>query len=109
MDCEHTSTFSDCVNRFHHVCNSWPLFFEYVNYSSIVPYKKYFVKAWTNKVIHLENTISKGYFCIRFYLIGFVKCSTILLILFVSELSMLTEVSKRYWEAVWETCAFVGM
>ncbi|XP_052734136.1 uncharacterized protein LOC128196674 [Vigna angularis] len=35
---------------------SWPLFFEYVNQTWIIPYNTYFVKFWTNKVMHLGNT-----------------------------------------------------
>jgi len=48
MDCELDSTVSVCVDRLHHVCISWPLFFGYVNDSWIILYKKFFVKAWTN-------------------------------------------------------------
>ncbi|XP_052732394.1 uncharacterized protein LOC128196201 [Vigna angularis] len=32
------------------------LFFEYVNQTWIIPYSTYFVKLWTNKVMHLGNT-----------------------------------------------------
>ncbi|XP_027940216.1 uncharacterized protein LOC114194289 [Vigna unguiculata] len=58
MDCEDELKFNDCVNRLELVCQSWPVFFEYVNDSWIIPYKKFFVKAWTNKVIHFGNTTS---------------------------------------------------
>ncbi|XP_027941045.1 uncharacterized protein LOC114194832 [Vigna unguiculata] len=58
MDCEDELKFNDCVNHLELVFQSWPVFFEYVNDSWIIPYKKYFVKAWTNKVIHLGNTTS---------------------------------------------------
>jgi len=61
MYCEDDSSFNDCVDRLRHVCISWPLFFEYVNESWIIPYKKFFVKAWTNRVMHLGNTTSNRY------------------------------------------------
>ena len=64
MDCEDELKFNDCVNRLEFVCQSWPVFFEYVNDSWIIPYKKFFVKAWTNKVMHLGNTTSNRYICI---------------------------------------------
>jgi len=64
MDCEDELKFNDCVNRLEVVCQSWPVFFEYVNDSWIILYKKYFVKAWTNKVMHLGNTTSNRYVCI---------------------------------------------
>jgi len=64
MDCEDKLKFNDCVNRLELVCQSWPVLFEYVNDSWIIPYNKYFVKAWTNKVMHLGNTTSNRYVCI---------------------------------------------
>ncbi|XP_052735587.1 uncharacterized protein LOC128197563 [Vigna angularis] len=56
MDCEDESMFGDCVNHFEYTCRSCPLLFEYVNNTWIIPYNTYFVKAWTNKVMHLGNT-----------------------------------------------------
>ncbi|XP_052728537.1 uncharacterized protein LOC108327432 [Vigna angularis] len=56
MDCEDESMFGDCVNHFEYTCHSCPLLFEYVNNTWIIPYNTYFVKAWTNKVMHLGNT-----------------------------------------------------
>jgi len=73
MDC-------DCVNRLHHVCISWPLFFEYVNDSWIISYNKYVLKAWTNQVMHLGNTISYRYVFILFCLVVFVNCFMILFV-----------------------------
>ncbi|XP_027940169.1 uncharacterized protein LOC114194244 [Vigna unguiculata] len=58
MDCEDELKFKECVHRLELVCQPWPVFFEYVNDSWIIPYKKFFVKAWTNKVMHLGNTTS---------------------------------------------------
>jgi len=45
MYCEDESTFTDCVDRLRHVCISWPLFFEYVNESWTIPYKKILCKG----------------------------------------------------------------
>jgi len=70
MDYEDELKFNDCVNRLELVCQPWPVFFEYVNDSWIISYKKYFVKAWMNKVMHLGNTTSNMYVCI-FLLINF--------------------------------------
>ncbi|XP_052728511.1 uncharacterized protein LOC128195308 [Vigna angularis] len=56
MNCEDESMFGDCVNHFEYTCRSCPLLFEYVNNTWIIPYNTYFVKAWTNKVMHLGNT-----------------------------------------------------
>ena len=64
MDCEDELKFKECVHRLELVCQPWPVFFEYVNDSWIIPYKKFFVKAWTNKVMHLGNTTSNRYICI---------------------------------------------
>jgi len=47
--------------RFHYVCNAWPLFFEYVNDTWIIPYRERFVKAWTDKVMHLRQTMTNRY------------------------------------------------
>ncbi|XP_052725869.1 uncharacterized protein LOC108336744 [Vigna angularis] len=56
MDCADESLFAEYVNGFQYASSSWPLFFEYVNQTWIIPYNTYFVKLWTNKVIHLGNT-----------------------------------------------------
>ncbi|XP_027940130.1 uncharacterized protein LOC114194217 [Vigna unguiculata] len=55
---DESDVFNECVHRLELVCQPWPVFFEYVNDSWIIPYKKFFVKAWTNKVMHLGNTTS---------------------------------------------------
>ncbi|XP_052730513.1 uncharacterized protein LOC108324532 [Vigna angularis] len=56
MDCVDESLFAEYVNGFQYASSSWPLFFEYVNQTWIIPYSTYFVKFWTNKVMHLGNT-----------------------------------------------------
>jgi len=37
------------------------MFVDYVKQTWSIPYKQIFVKAWTNKVIHLGNTTTKRY------------------------------------------------
>jgi len=64
IECEDELKFNDCVNHLELVCQSWPVFFEYVNDSWIIPHKKYFVKLWMNKVMHLGNATSNKYVCI---------------------------------------------
>ncbi|XP_017416390.1 uncharacterized protein LOC108327167 [Vigna angularis] len=56
MDCADESLFAEYVNDFQYASSSWPLFFEYVNQTWIILYITYFVKFWTNKVMHLGNT-----------------------------------------------------
>ncbi|XP_014492691.1 uncharacterized protein LOC106755109 [Vigna radiata var. radiata] len=56
MDCDDQSKFGGYVYRFEYACAAWPLFFDYVNRTWIMPHKTCFVKAWTNKVMHLGNT-----------------------------------------------------
>ncbi|XP_014492146.1 uncharacterized protein LOC106754622 [Vigna radiata var. radiata] len=56
MDCDDQSKFGGYVYRFEYASAAWSLFFDYVNRIWIIPYKTYFVKAWTNKVMHLGNT-----------------------------------------------------
>ncbi|XP_027934490.1 uncharacterized protein LOC114189955 [Vigna unguiculata] len=45
MDCEDELKFNECVHRLELVCQPWPVFFEYVNDSWIIPYKKFFVRG----------------------------------------------------------------
>ncbi|XP_052728461.1 uncharacterized protein LOC128195266 [Vigna angularis] len=60
MDCADESLFAEYVNGFQYASSSWPLFFEYVNQTWIIPYNTYFVKFWTNKVMHLGNTTTNS-------------------------------------------------
>ncbi|XP_052730098.1 uncharacterized protein LOC128195740 [Vigna angularis] len=56
MDCAEERLFVEYVNGLQYGSSSWPLFFEYVNQTWIIPYSTYFVKFWTNRVMHLGNT-----------------------------------------------------
>ena len=51
-------------------CSLWPIFVDYVCQTWVIPHKENFVKAWTNKVMHLENTTTNRYeYCFLFVLI----------------------------------------
>ncbi|KAL5131696.1 hypothetical protein HKD37_12G034517 [Glycine soja] len=41
---------------FEMACSAWPMFMDYVCQTWVIPHKERFVKAWTNKVMHLGNT-----------------------------------------------------
>ncbi|KAH1254681.1 Protein FAR1-RELATED SEQUENCE 5 [Glycine max] len=53
--------FDDCRKKFEIACSPWPMFIDYVNKTWIIPHKEKFVKAWTNKVMHLGNTTINKY------------------------------------------------
>jgi len=40
IDCGNCDTFEECVKRFEVVCSIWPVFFNYVNDSWIIPQQK---------------------------------------------------------------------
>jgi len=93
MDYEDEYKFTDCVNHLQLVCQSWSLFFEYLSDSWVIPYKKYFVKAWTNKILNLGNTTSNKYVYILyidyFFHLWFMLLS-VKFVKFVTRLSLLT-------------------
>ncbi|KAL5124548.1 hypothetical protein HKD37_02G004929 [Glycine soja] len=55
------SLFDDCLKKFEIVCSPSPMFVDYVNQTLIIPHKEKFVKAWTNKVMHLGNKTTYRY------------------------------------------------
>ena len=61
MDCHNCDAYDEVVKDFQSVCSSWPLFVDYVNKTWLIPHKEKFVKAWTDKVMHLGNTTSNRY------------------------------------------------
>jgi len=61
VDCETEQKFEDCVIAFKVVCSPWPIFVDYVLSTWVLPYKEKFVKAWTDKLMHLGNTTSNRY------------------------------------------------
>jgi len=57
VDCENVESCEHCVEAFNVVCSPWPIFTEYV-ISTWLTHKEKFVKAWTDKVMHIGNTTS---------------------------------------------------
>ncbi|KAL5161917.1 Receptor-like protein 15 [Glycine soja] len=58
VDCPSEQQFDECLKRFEMVCSPWPIFVDYVKDTWIILHKEKFVTAWTNKVMHLGNTIT---------------------------------------------------
>ncbi|KAH1249409.1 Protein FAR1-RELATED SEQUENCE 5 [Glycine max] len=56
VDCPSEQEFPEHLQRFQVVHSPWPMFVDYVCETWIVPHKKKFITAWTNKVMHLGNT-----------------------------------------------------
>ncbi|KAH1226487.1 hypothetical protein GmHk_11G033129 [Glycine max] len=48
--------FDECLIKFEITYSPWPMFVDYVNQTWLIPHQERFVKAWTNKVMHLRNT-----------------------------------------------------
>ncbi|KAH1247282.1 Protein FAR1-RELATED SEQUENCE 5 [Glycine max] len=57
-DCSLEQQFDECLKKFEMACAPWPMFVDYVKETWIIPHKEKFVSAWTNKVMHLGNTIT---------------------------------------------------
>jgi len=61
VDCPSEQEFDDCLMNFEIACLSWPMFIDYVKHTWLIPHKQRFVKAWTNKVMHLGNKTTNRY------------------------------------------------
>ena len=61
VDCPSKEDFNECFKKFEIACSPRPMFVDYVNQTWIIPHKERFVKAWTNKVMHLGNTTTNRY------------------------------------------------
>ena len=59
--------FDDCLKKCEVPCSSWPMFVDYVKQTWIIPHKEKFVKAWTNKVMHLGNITTNRYENFHFF------------------------------------------
>ncbi|XP_006586499.1 uncharacterized protein [Glycine max] len=59
VNCPCESSFDEYVKKIEMDCSSWPIFVDYVCQTWVIPHKEKFVKAWTNKVMHLGNTTTK--------------------------------------------------
>ena len=70
VDCPCESSFDEYLKNFEMACSPWPMFVDYVCQTWVIPHKEKFVKAWTNKVMHLGNTTTNRYqYCFLFVLI----------------------------------------
>ncbi|KAL5141531.1 hypothetical protein HKD37_09G024858 [Glycine soja] len=56
VDCPCESYFDEYLKNFEKDCSPWPMFVDYVCQTWVISHKEKFVKAWTNKVMHLGNT-----------------------------------------------------
>ena len=69
IDCPSEEEFDECLKKFEIACSPWPMFVDYVNQTWIIPHKERFVKAWTNKVMHLGNTTTNKYENCNFFFV----------------------------------------
>jgi len=58
VDCHKCDAYDKVVKGFESVCSSWPWFVDYVKKTWLIPHKEKFVRAWTDRVMHLGNTTS---------------------------------------------------
>ena len=58
VDYHKCDAYDEIVKGFEFVCSSWPLFVDYVKKTWLIPHKEKFVRAWTDRVMHLANTSS---------------------------------------------------
>jgi len=58
VDCENVESYEHRVEAFNVVCSPWLIFTKYVISYWLNPHKEKFVKTWTDKVMHLDNTTS---------------------------------------------------
>jgi len=61
VDCPSEQESDECLMKFEIVCSTWSMFVDYVKQRWLIPHKEKFVKAWVNKIMHLENTTSNKY------------------------------------------------
>ncbi|KAL5131402.1 hypothetical protein HKD37_12G034298 [Glycine soja] len=54
--CKTLQEFDECLKKFEIACSPWSMF---VNQTWLIPLKERFVKAWTNKVMHLGNITNR--------------------------------------------------
>ena len=68
VDCPCESSFDEYLKNFEMACSPWPMVVDYMCQTWVIPHKEKFVKAWTNKVIHLGNTTTNRYeYCFYLY------------------------------------------
>jgi len=74
VNCPCESSFDEYVKKIEMDCSSWPIFVDYVCQTWVIPHKEKFVKAWTNKVMHLGNTTTKRFEYCFFVCVDLFKC-----------------------------------
>ena len=82
MDYPSEQQFDECLIKFEITYSPWPMFVDYVNQTWLIPHQERFVKAWTNKVMHLGNTTTKIMvdefmdfnYCICLLYFAYLKC-----------------------------------
>jgi len=64
------NSFDEYLKNFEMAYSSWPILVDYVCQTWVVSFKERFVKAWTNKMMHLRNTTTNRYqYCLLFVFI----------------------------------------
>ena len=69
IDCTYIAKFDGFVKIFETICLPWPLLFEYVKNTWIIPHKEKFMKCWKNSLMHLGNTTSNMHIKICLYFV----------------------------------------
>jgi len=61
VDCDDPVQFEHHVQAFQVFCSPWPIFVDYIIGTWLVSHKEKFVKAWTDRLMHLGNTTINRY------------------------------------------------
>ena len=72
MDCPTKFSYEDHLTKFEVVCAPWHKFVAYGKDTWLIPHKEKFVKAWTDNVMHLGNTITNKYLTYNLWFIKLV-------------------------------------
>ena len=83
MDYPSEQQFDECLIKFEITYSPWPMFVDYVNQTWLIPHQERFVKAWTNKVMHLRNTTTNMYEDSKFLLLSWFTVKWIKKIMFL--------------------------
>lgn len=111
VDCDNVHPFEDCVQTFELVYFLSPILVEYVSGAWLRPHKEKFVKAWTDRVMHLSNTTSNRYVVYCICLLSFVRfllnIGLVHNIVFLVGLRLHIGVQRECSRPPWETYASV--
>jgi len=75
--------FNECLMKFEVAHSLWSMFVDYVKQTWLIPHKERFVKAWTNKVMHLGNITTNMYKSCKYLLLLGFRIQWIKIIVFV--------------------------